>query len=182
MDDRSKPAQRNDIPKIDAANNEAARGLRAVEAGAVSDKPKEVGDNLGANRANEEAANGFYTGTGRELVSIKGKGKGKFSLKGKGPIGLLIALIMGFGGLFAGAQLFQPFSLVAQFAEAFNSMHVTTNKRSDVFFKMQMGSGKYVNPIKGTLFHGDTFKISNKQRIIFRKFLLSNFRNIIHYS
>lgn len=164
MDDRSKPAQRNDIPKIDAANNEAARGLRAVEAGAASDKPKETGDNLDANRANEEAANGFYTGTGRELVSVKGKGKGKFSLKGKGPIGLLIALIMGFGGLFAGAQLFQPFSLVAQFAEAFNSMHVTTNKRSDVFFRMQMGSGKYVNPIKGTLFHGDTFKISNKQR------------------
>ena len=82
MDDRSKPAQRNDIPKIDAANNEAARGLRAVEAGAASDKPKETGDNLDANRANEEAANGLYTGTGRELVSVKGKGKGKFSLKG----------------------------------------------------------------------------------------------------
>ena len=164
MDDRSKPAQRNDIPKIDAANNEAARGLRAVEAGAASDKPKETGDNLDANRANEEAANGLYTGTGRELVSVKGKGKGKFSLKGKGPIGLLIALIMGFGGLFAGAQLFQPFSLVEQFREAFNSMSVTANKRSDAFFKMQMGSGKYINPVKGTLFRGDTFSISNKQR------------------
>ena len=164
MDDRSKPAQRNDIPKIDAANNEAARGLRAVEAGAASDKPKETGDNLDANRANEEAANGFYTGTGRELVSVKGKGKGKFSLKGKGPIGLIIALIMGFGGLFAGAQLFQPFSLVEQFREAFNSMHVSTNRRSNAFFKMQMGTGKYKNPLKGTLFRGDTFNISTKQR------------------
>ncbi len=164
MDDRSKPAQRNDIPKIDAANNEAARGLRAVEAGAASDKPKETGDNLDANRANEAAANGFYTGTGRELISVKGKGKGKSFLKSKGPIGLIIALIMGCGGLMAGTQFFQPFALVENLRELYNSMHVSTNKRSDVFFKMQMGKGKYANPIKGHVFGNDTFKITPKQR------------------
>lgn len=165
MDERSKPAQkRSDIPKIDAANNEAARGLRAVEAGATSEKPAETGDNLEANRANEEAANGYYTGSGRETISYKGKGKGKSFLKGKGPIGLILGIILGFGGLFSVSQLFQPFALVENFKELFNSMHVSVNNRSDTFFKMQMGSGKVKNPIKGTLFRGDTFNISTKQR------------------
>ncbi len=164
MDDRSKPASRNDIPKVDAANNEAARGLRAVEAGATSDKPGETGDNLDANRANEEAANGYYTGSGRDIVAFKGKAKKKSFIKGKGPIGLIIALIMGFGGIFSMAQLFQPFALVENFLEIFNSMHVSVNNRSDAFFRMQMGTGKYKNPIKGTLFRGDTFNISTTQR------------------
>ena len=164
MDDRSKPAQRNDIPKIDAANNEAARGLRAVEAGAASDKPSDTEDNLDANRANEEAAKGFYAGSGREMTAYKGQVKGKSFLKGKGPIGLVIALIIGFGGIFSVTQLFQPFALVENFIEMFNSMHVSVHNRSDAFFKMQMGTGKYKNPIKGSLFRGDTFNISNRQR------------------
>ena len=164
MDDRSKPASRNDIPKVDVANNEAARGLRAVEAGATSDKPADTGDNLDANRANEEAANGYYTGSGREIVAFKDKAKKKSFLKGKGPIGLIIALIMGFGGIFSAAQFFQPFALVENFIEIFNSMHVSVNNRSDAFFMMQMGTGKYKNPVKGTLFSSDSFNVSTRQR------------------
>ena len=163
MDERSKP--RKDIPKIDSsAKVDAARSLRSAETGASSDAPKNPEDNLDGARSNE--ANGFYTGAGRDLSVLPAKGKlsGKKKLKGKGPIGFIIALILGTGGLMAGAQLFQPFSLVEQFREAFNSMQVTANKRSDTFFKMQMGSGKYQNPIKGTLFRGDTFKITPKQQ------------------
>ncbi len=165
MDERSKP--RKDIPKIEPARNDAARNLRSAESGASSDTPKSTEDNLGGARSNERAANGFYSGSGRDLTALPAKGKltGKRSkLKGKGPIGFIIALILGCGGLMTGAQLLQPFSLVEQFREVFNSMQITANKRSDAFFKMQMGSGKYQNPIKGTLFRGDTFKISARQQ------------------
>ena len=165
MDEKSR--SRSDIPKIDSsAKSDAQRNLRSAEAGASSDAPKQPKDDLGGARANENAANGLYTGSGRDLSGLSAKGRlsGKSRLKGKGPIGFIIALIVGVGGLSLTSQFFQPFALVEQFRELFNSMHVSTSLRSDAWFKMQMGSGKYVNPIKGHVFRADTFKISERQR------------------
>ena len=157
MDD--KPRVRNDIPKIDHAER-AASGLRAVESGAASEKPKDVEDNLASNRANEASPSNFYTGVGRTITA---KGKKSF-WKGKGPIGLIVGLVFGFGFLFAGAQLLQPFSFVAQIRELFNSMQTSVSKRADSFLKMQLGVGKTANANKGTLYDNDTFVLSSTQQ------------------
>ena len=157
MDD--KPKVRNDIPMIDHAER-AASGLRAVESGAASEKPKDVEDNLASNRANEASPSNFYTGVGRTITA---KGKKSF-WKGKGPIGLIVGLVFGFGFLIGGAQLLQPFSFVAQVREFFNSMHVSTNWRSNSFLKMQLGTNKTTNSSKGTLYDNDTFTLSETQQ------------------
>ena len=154
-----KPKTRNDIPKIETANN-AASSLRAVESGATEKKPEETGDNLVSTRANEQSASGFYTGGGVQL-SLTGK---KSFWKRKGPIGAIVALVLGVGFLAAGTQFFQPFAFVEQIRVVFNSMHVSTHDRSDAFLKMQLGSGKYANPIKGSVFSNSTFKITEKQQ------------------
>ncbi len=62
-----------------------------------------------------------------------------------------------------GSQLFQPFSLVAQFQETFNSMQVSANTRSSRFFRLQMESGRVKDPVRGTIF-GKTFSITKKEK------------------
>lgn len=144
-------------------NSVAANNLRAVESRAGSNAPAQAKDSLVGARENESEAGGLYTGSGREQ-NIQGSGKVKGFFKRKGPIALIIGLIFGVGGIMGGAQLFQPFSLIEQFRETFNSMQVSANMRSNAFFNMQMDTGRVKNPIKGRLFRSDTFKLSSRQQ------------------
>ncbi len=144
-------------------NSVAANNLRAVESRAGSNAPAQAEDSLVGARENESEAGGLYTGSGREQ-NIQGSGKVKGFFKRKGPIALIIGLIFGVGGIMGGAQLFQPFSLIEQFRETFNSMQVSANMRSNAFFNMQMDTGRVKNPIKGRLFRSDTFKLSSRQQ------------------
>lgn len=141
----------------------AANNLRAVESRAGSNAPAQAEDSLAGARENESEAGGLYTGSGREQ-NIQGSGKAKGFFKRKGPMALIIGLIFGVGGIMGGAQLFQPFSLIEQFRETFNSMQVSANMRSNAFFNMQMDTGRVKNPIKGRLFRSDTFKLSSRQQ------------------
>ena len=114
----------------------------------------------------EEDVGGLYAGTGKKAKaesSKNGKGRAKGWLKSGGPMGLILGLILGIGGIMGGSQLLQPFSLLAQFQETFNSMHTSANIRSNVFLRMQMNSGRVKNPIKGRVFGADTFKITERQ-------------------
>lgn len=118
------------------------------------------------NLANEEReafesqAPGLYTGSGKD-----GEKKGKFRgiFKRKGPIALIIGLIFGAGGLIGGSQLLQPFSMVEQLRETFNSMQTSTNMRSGSFLRYQMDTSRTKNPIRGRIFGEDTFKITKSQ-------------------
>ena len=117
-------------------------------------------------RENESRAGGFYSGTGKSSDSKSGRGgksKGKGFLKKGTPAVAIISLMVGVGALIGGSQALQPFSLVAQFRETFNSMHTSTNMRSSRFFRLQMESGRVKDPVNGTIF-GKTFKITKKQR------------------
>ena len=117
-------------------------------------------------RENESRAGGFYSGTGKSSDSKSGRGgksKGKGLLKKGTPAAAIISLVIGVGALIGGSQALQPFSLVAQFRETFNSMHTSANTRSNVFFRMQMETGRVKNPIKGKIFGVDKFKITNRQ-------------------
>ena len=139
----------------------ASENLRRAEDNAKN--ASNEGDTSGFSAGEEErGAGGLYTGTGRDDGKEK-KGKGKGFFRQKGPAWFIGLFLLG-GGLMGGAQLFQPFSLIEQFRETFNSMQTSTNLRSNAFFHMQMDSGRIKNPIKGRLFRSDTFKISNKQK------------------
>ncbi|MBQ3436876.1 hypothetical protein IJG26_02925 [Candidatus Saccharibacteria bacterium] len=112
---------------------------------------------------NEEKAGGLYSGS-KETGNERGKKKRGF----KGKIGRKTALfaiilsVFGVGGMMSVTQLFQPFSLIEQFRESFNSMHTSANIRSQVFFEYQMGAKTVKNPIK-KVFTKDTFRITKKQ-------------------
>ena len=144
--------------------DEAAQDLKSAEKAAGKDLAK-TDDNLGAVKKNEENGGGLYSGGAN---SGKGQKKGGFkgAFRKGGPLGLIFLIVFGIGGLMGATQLFQPFSLLAQYQETFNSMHVSTNMRANRFFSYQMDSGRYKNPIrnKWTIFNGETFKISKKQR------------------
>lgn len=171
-DDKYNPAmlaeEKKDAERFNP-NKSAATKLGSAEEAASGGLYRPNGGTAGAKTEETQPA-GLYKGGGNSLVKGKtgGKGQGKFKgfLKKRGAtIGLCIALTFGAGGIMAGTQLFQPFSLVAQFQESFNSMHVSTNMRSETFFKAQMQTGRYKDPTKGTTLFGKTFKISSKQQV-----------------
>ncbi len=146
----------------DLNSDSAAKELRSVEQNAGNDELVQAEDSLAGARESEETADGLYTGSGK----TEGKGKGKGFLKGKGPIGLIIGLILGVGGVMGGAQMFQPFSLLEQFRETFNSMQTSANMRSNVLVRYQMDNNLVKNPIKNkfSIFGGKKFSISKSQK------------------
>lgn len=152
-----------------SGGNNAVGGLRSAEKSAAGNGLGQNASGLDGVREKENKAGGFYSGKGKGADAKGGKGdkgnkkKSKGWLKKGGPIGLIFGLIFGIGGVIGGSQLFQPFSLVAQFQETFNSMQVSANTRSSRFFRLQMDSGRVKDPVKGTIF-GKTFKITKKQQ------------------
>lgn len=152
--------------KTDQRRDAAADGLKSAEQAATGNGVGQAESGLAGARRNEEAAGGFFSGSGKKPKVKKAGFRGRFSRGG--PIFGIIFAIFGVGGLMTGAQFFQPFSLIAQFQESFNSMHVSANARSERFFRMQMESGRTRNPVKGTIF-GETFKITKKQNAELKK-------------
>lgn len=152
-----------------SGDNNVTGGLRSAEKSAAGNGFSQDTGGLNGVREKENKAGGFYSGSGKGSKYKGGKGdkggkkKSKGWLKKGGPIGLIFGLILGVGGIIGGSQLFQPFSLVAQFQETFNSMQVSANTRSSRFFRLQMDSGRVKDPVKGTIF-GKTFKITKKQQ------------------
>ncbi len=145
-----------------------AGGLRSAEQSAVNDGIGASASGLGGVRDKETKVGGLYSGSGKTSGGVGGKsGKSKKKTKGwfkkGGPIGLVIGLIVSVGGIVGGAQLLQPFSLVAQFQETFNSMHVSASKRSNALIRYQMDNKLVKDPIKSKIFTEDTFKISKNQ-------------------
>lgn len=132
----------------------AKEDLANAEKAAESSGDGEIGGGVDGVRQSEEEAGGLYTGVGRKIKpKVKPTGF-KGVVKKGGPIYAILFTIFLGGGLLTGAQLFQPFSLLAQFQETFNSMHVSANKRSERFFKAQMSTRTTKSPFSvfGTKF------------------------------
>lgn len=147
-------------------SKEAVDSLKSAENAARKNIPTELEGGLSNVRQGEENAKGLYSGVGRARDDGKKRGRFRGILKKRGPIVAIVMAILGIGGAMGATQLFQPFSLLAQFQETFNSMHTSASMRSNAFFRMQMDTGRYKNPIDGkwSIFSGETFKISNSQR------------------
>ena len=112
----------------------------------------------------ETKPEGFYSGKGEEKQRFRGKSKNGKKKK-VGPFAAIIIAIFGFGGVLFGAQMFQPFSLVANFMQAFNSMHISANARSGYWVRWQLGGvdAGVKNPVKGSIFGEAKFKITKSQ-------------------
>jgi len=160
-----RPAGLSKEEKRRSATDELKNAEQAAEGARDSAGVDETG--LVNARQNEERAGGYYSGSGIAPKAKNSGFKGKF--KKRGPIFGIIFAIFGVGGIMAGTQFFQPFSLIAQFQETFNSMHVSANLRSERFFRAQMDSGRTKNPIKGNAIFGKTFKISENQNAELKK-------------
>lgn len=129
----------------------------------------------------------FSRGKGKDGKENKGSGVlNKFSKfaagltkgsKKKGPAQkyapfiALIFTLFGAAGLFSLTQIFQPFSLVAQFQEAFGSMQVVANWRSNKMLKLQMDNNRVKSPTSGigSIF-GTDLKIGKKQAEQLKKY------------
>ena len=144
-----------------------ASELSSAERSAENDILDQPSDDLEGNEHNEASPRGFYSGRGKMDKKGRGGDKDKKSggmvrLKKGGPVGLIITVVLGIVGAISGMQLSQPFSLIAQFQETFNSMHTSANMRTKRIFGLQLGK-QVKDPVKGTIF-GKTLKITKKQQ------------------
>lgn len=133
-----------------------ALGSREAE---ISEALENGEDSLAGAREREEAADGFYAGGGGKDSDNKKKG----FLKGKGAMGFITALVLGTGAMMGVTQMFQPFSLLEQFRETFNSMHTSVNMRSNRLLRYQLDNGLIKEPTR-VRFGKAEFSLSNKQK------------------
>lgn len=101
---------------------------------------------------------GFYSGTGIDPKAVALR-----KIKKRGPLGVILAvLIFAVGSLLFG-QFTLPFSLVEQIKTVYDSMRTVTNKRADVFLRHQLNPGRVKDPVVAKIFSGSNFRISKKQ-------------------
>lgn len=154
-------------------NNAAAENLKGAEEAATGGLYS-GGDSLDSTRENEQSGGntGFYKGDNKTADTAKAaselkKGNIKGALKKGGPLIGIIFVVFIVGGIMAGTQVFQPFALIAQFQEMFNSMHISADMRSERMRYYQLGRGR-TNPAKGTIF-GSNFTLTDKQLTEFKR-------------
>jgi len=130
--------------------------------------------NGGADQAKSAEQNQSYNPrfTGKGLPGAKkdkgkDKGKGKGFLKKKGPLITIMTLLIGGGGMMAGVQSLMPFSLIAQFQEAFDTIKTISELRTDIFTKLQLSPDtRYIkDPIRASMFGKLKFEIKGRQAI-----------------
>lgn len=147
--------------------NAAAENLSSAEqAAADADLNGNEGGLYNARKNENSAGGGLYrAGIGNDSGRggmKRGMFRGRF--KKSGPITAIILSIFGFGGMMLGVQAFQPFAIVENLRESFNSMHISTERRSTKLLKRMLNSEGVKSPVKGSIFSGSKFKISKKQR------------------
>ena len=109
----------------------------------------------------EDNVEGLYSGVGKEVEKPRSVGFRGIAMRG-GPFFAILFSIFIVGGIITGTQTMQPFSLIAQFEETYNSMRVSTNLRSERRFKAQMSNRKNVKS-PYNLF-GTDLSLSKKQK------------------
>ena len=150
-----------------AERNEAAADLRGAEDNATAG----ADDEFGASRegglynvaSSEERADGLFTGAGRDKKDKKGKKK-KGLLKRKGPMGLILALVLGAGGMMS---FFGMTTELVSWKENLYSMFgqgsAIISRRSNYVMRRLLSSNRNDSGvIKNTIFGGAKFKINNK--------------------
>ena len=160
-----KPGEFGAGNKNDKASN-ASNDLGKVEK-AASSPIGETAEGVAGAKSAEEDSGGFYSGSGNESDG-KPKATGFWGIAKKGgPVYVIAFLVFVLGSFFLGGQALQPFSLVSEFQEVFNSMHISAEARSERFFRYQMSKRTTKSPYN---IFGTDFKISEKQKKELKKY------------
>lgn len=152
-----KPGAGGSVDGTSALNTDLAEAEKAA-AKKVDDWSDLENDDI---KTAEEGADGFYSGSGRGEGKLKATGLKGLAKKG-GPFFAILFIIFGAGGIMTGTQVFQPFSLVAQFEEVYNSMRVSANIRSEKLFRVQMSKNRKVKSPYNIF--GTKLSISDRQK------------------
>lgn len=130
--------------EIVVKNDRAAQDLASVEEEASGATPKNTKDDVNGTRENEEEADGFYSGSGKEKRQKLGRSGGigfKGFLKKRAPILAIFMTICGVGGAMFGAQSLLPFAIEELLIEKFNSIGVSATIVSDEMLDLQLNQG-----------------------------------------
>lgn len=140
-DKKAEKEQERDAAAEDLRNNEDA----SVDKGGDEDKA-----GLPGVREKEESGGFTSSVTGKKSERDKKKGKGgiKGILKKKGPMGLIIGLIFGGGGLMMGAQSLMPIAIQELIIEKFNSIGISSTMASDAWLDVQLNQGVRLENLK----------------------------------
>jgi len=148
------------------ASSNARSTLAQAEDSALSggESSSAVTDQSGAQAAESQPS--FAS----NVTGNKGKGAQKGQLKGGrgkfrrfGPLGALLAIILGGGGLMMGAQSLMPFGIANNLMENFNSMRTVMNRRGNAFMRFQMNPNRNVPIVRhGSIFRPDRFHITDR--------------------
>ena len=123
------------------ARGAAVEDLAAAEKSAEKVEPNKREDNLdGAKNEEESVGRGFYRGKSEDNDKKKKKKKGTVGgfFKKKGPMGLILGLLIGGGGLLVGMQSLMPEAISELIIEKLNSVGVSTTLTSDVWLNSQL--------------------------------------------
>jgi hypothetical protein len=147
----------------------ASENLRRAEENASNAANEGDTSNYSAG-TEESSAGGLYTGGGKDgdnKKETKGKGKGFF--KRKGPMALIMSLVLGGGGMMMGSQSLMPMAIEEMIIEKFNSIGISTTMASDAWLNTQLNQGVRLKNLQS----GDTenlFAFSRYQVSQFNKY------------
>ena len=155
-----------------AKKRNAARSLLDAESGSLNKNgqaPSSIGKNLGdsilGQRQQEES--GFQNnviGKSTKIAKSAAKGDIKGLIKKGGPVGIIIAMLLLFGGGSMLGQAAMPFSLISQFQGNFDSIGTSNQLRSRRMLQIQMDDGNVKDCRKSTIFGKEKFKVTSRQK------------------
>lgn len=155
-----------------AKKRNAARSLLDAESGslnkngqALNPTAKNLGDSILGQRQQEES--GFQNnviGKSAKIAKSAAKGDIKGLIKKGGPVGIIIAMLLLFGGGSMIGQAAMPFSLISQFQGNFDSIGTSNQLRSRRMLQIQMDDGNVKDCRKSTIFGKEKFKVTSRQK------------------
>lgn len=155
-----------------AKKRNAARSLLDAESGSLNKNgqapdstAKNLGDSILGQRQQEES--GFQNnviGKSTKIAKSAAKGDIKGLIKKGGPVGIIIAMLLLFGGGSMLGQAAMPFSLISQFQGNFDSIGTSNQLRSRRMLQIQMDDGNVKDCRKSTIFGKEKFKVTSRQK------------------
>ncbi|MBR5939170.1 hypothetical protein IKZ77_01295, partial [Candidatus Saccharibacteria bacterium] len=124
----------------------ASANLKAAEKSASADIAEQSEDSIDGALEEEEQARGFYFGGGKGLIGKFGKKeeKGvtlKKILKRRGPLGIILGMLLGVGGMMMGFQTMLPVAIEEMLIEKLNSVGTSSVIASDYWLDTQLNIG-----------------------------------------
>ncbi len=138
--------------------------VNKVGQGAGKDSKSPLGSIAGQRDQEQGGFQNNVVGKGMEMAKAVAKGDAKSLVQKFGPVGVVVALLCGFGAGSLFGQSAMPFSLINQFQGNFDSIGTSNNLRSRRLLKIQMDDGNVKGCKKSTIFGHEKFKVTTKQK------------------